>query len=218
MSLEPVASWPYPPAPWQLQGSAVGSVFIVSVGSLPSALFAHLPPGARLLGLGGYTLAVVGALHYGPGSDLEYEELLVACPVRLNGRLHVTVGQIWVSSVPAAAGGRELWAVPKRLGAFTRRTAPGYVITDLGSGSLHVSLLARVGRVGPPALRVPLTLAQFLDQRVGLSRCQIQGRPRRARVRWSFGSPGPLAWLEGRRPLLSLGLTRLRVVFGLPTD
>jgi hypothetical protein len=45
----------------------------------------------------------------------------------------------------------------------------------------------------------------------------LRVRPHGLRTRWSFAPGGPLAYLTGRKPLASTGLTDMAISFGLRT-
>ena len=99
-----------------MQGSLMISVFRVPRKLVPHA---HLPSGARMITLAGNAFVAVAFVSYEPGSELTYEELLVAAPVWDEGRVAVSVPQIWVDSEASRRGGRELWGIPKQLARFS---------------------------------------------------------------------------------------------------
>lgn len=189
-------------------------------------------------------------MTYEDGGMLAYDELLVGVLTRAGRALRVTVPQIWVSTEASAAGGRELWAIPKDIATFTpddgallgqvarpgssaagksraarddargRNSAVGTQVR-LPDGAPLLRVASRVGAKLFPGLRLTLTTAQrtLADQGepgVGsiTSRNSVLADLRRARVRWDVARTGPLAWLAGRRPLVSLALSDAVIAFG----
>src|SRR5919202_710345 len=70
-------------------------------------------------GRGGRTLGGVVLARYGPGSTLEYHELVVFAGVaRVGARVGFVVAYIAVDSPASLAGGREIWGLPKRAAEF----------------------------------------------------------------------------------------------------
>jgi hypothetical protein len=190
------------------------AVFAVPVPDLPDDLRDAVPDGVGQVAFAGR--AVVGAafLRYQPGGVLAYSELLLAVLGR--GRLgqpRWSIGQIWVDSPTSRTGGKELWAVPKELGAFEWAEASGVVRCRL-VGIAEVK--ARLGRaLTPCALPAPLVVAQHRSDRAPvLTRSLIMARPRAVRSRWRFVQDGPLGYLVGRRPLTGVAFRRARVTFG----
>jgi hypothetical protein len=187
----------YPPAPWRLHGQLWLSVF---------------------RGRGSPACAVALVRYEAPGV-LTYDELLVARPV-LRPVPGVTIDQIWVDSAASMAGGRELWAIPKDLGAFDADVDRSGTVERTGW---------RVTSDGAPVLR-----ARFEDVHRLAPRLPLRGRvwqpgtgagPRTARLsgsarvspcraRWDVAADGPLGWLDGHRPLVSVRLTDFVLDFG----
>lgn len=106
----------YPPAPWHLVGHGVQTIHLVPT----AAVRALVPPELDIVAiLPGRTLAVVAFAHYGSGSVLEYDELIVApAVVKRDGKAGVWISHIYVSHPDSVAGGREIWGVPKFLASF----------------------------------------------------------------------------------------------------
>lgn len=147
---------------------------------------------------GGHPVVGVAFVEYGPGGDLAYGELLAATVSRA---LVPTVLQIWVDSAASRAGGRELWGMPKEMASF-------------GGAAGIAGLRARV-RPGGPRLPIPLPTLQRLDGSTFLAANLITARAAPMQARWEFDPAGPLAWLHGRRPFLSVALTDAGIDFGL---
>ena len=106
----------YPPAPWRLRGHALQTLQLVDITRAQPLLPSKLKIVAVLPGktLGGVYLAT-----YGPGSVLEYNELIVAAAlVRYAGKWGFWISHIYVDDADSMAGGRELWGLPKELAQF----------------------------------------------------------------------------------------------------
>jgi hypothetical protein len=108
----------YPPAPWTLQGYALQTLqFVDNTRALP-----FIPSELKIISmLPGKTLGGVYLASYGPGSVLEYNELIVATAlVRYSGRsAGFWISHIYVDSNDSMAGGQEIWGLPKELAQFT---------------------------------------------------------------------------------------------------
>ncbi|MGK9167533.1 acetoacetate decarboxylase family protein [Inquilinus limosus] len=198
----------YPPPPWRLRGTVQAALWRVPRVALPGPL----PAGARPLGWGGTALLATVWAEWEPGGDLAYGELVVAVPVRLGRRIGVTVTAAWVDSPASLTGGRDLWAIPKRLGRF--ETAEGRTVLTDAEGPVAI-VTDRPGRALP--LRLPVRLRVLQPDRAGvrIARAAATGRPRSGGLGWEFPATGPLAVLAGRRPLLSLTLADAEARFGL---
>lgn len=205
---------PYPPEPWYLGGDFLVGVFLVPVGALPDQVWAEIPRGARPLQIAGRVIVGVAAVRYTPGGVLAYDELLVAVPVLGRRRVSVTIPQIWVTSPASRAGGRALWGIPKEL-MSARRESAGRTVRALYRGEDRTVLAEVTGRAGfdvPGIWSLPLPTLQRGARASIRSSNSVRARVHLARTRWTFGSS--LSWLQDRRPVLSLALTRAAVVFG----
>ena len=209
---------PYPPEPWYLGGSLLVSVFLVPGAALPAGF--ELPDGRRPLRLAGRVVVGVAAVRYVPGGALSYDELLVAVPSLGRGGLRVTIPQIWVDSETSRRGGRELWGIPKQLARFERTVAGRRSHVRLRiDGRAAVDLAARRGRALLPGLRrLALPILQRLEGRTTLSHNLVIGRISGLRTAWRFADGGPLAWLRGLRPALSVELHDAAIVFGMRVE
>jgi len=176
---------------------------VISVFRVPRELVpdAHLPAGARMITLAGNAFVAVAFVSYEPGGVLSYEELLVATPVWDQGRVAVSVPQIWVDSEASRHGGRELWAIPKQLARFGRGSSLAGVGVTPG-----VPLPGRWTAAG--------RTAQRLDGREVRTRMRMSGRVRLVRTGWMFPVGGPLGYLTGRTPLVSFALRDMQLTFG----
>lgn len=213
--------FPFPPAPWRLRGHALVSVWRVPLRGLPT----QAPAGARLVTLAGHALCATVWAAYEPGGTLAYNELLFATAVRKAGLLApaCTVGPIWVDDDAAAAGGRTLWGIPKRMGVFEPLRADGIPgsVSAGSAASLHEQGQTVAAVEFHPALRiaVPLRLSVWTvqDAQAGLlrTRCTLRGLLRPGTARWRIPRDGPLGFLSGRQPLASARLEGLSAWFGV---
>ncbi|WP_306214427.1 acetoacetate decarboxylase family protein [Actinoplanes sp. RD1] len=185
----------YPPSPWHLRGQLYLSIFLVPRAAVPAPM--------RPVSLAGRVPVGAAWVSYEPGGDLSYRELLTAVPVRTG----VTITHIWVDSVASRDGGRELWAIPKRL-AKLRIEPPAAAATGIATATL------RPGWRLPGRWPIPMSLAQ--DGGAGPVVTPVRGTAAVALLRtaWSVAPGGPLAWLTGRTPLVSLTLADFRLRFG----
>nr|WP_297418846.1 acetoacetate decarboxylase family protein [uncultured Nocardioides sp.] len=192
----------FPSPPWHLSAQMWLSVFRVPAG-------AGVEPGV-------YGVAFVS---YEPPGVLSYRELLVARLLDTRRR-RVRITDIWVDDETSRAGGRVLWAIPKELADFDLEE------TRVGP-TAHTALAARVDEVtvasaqfasapGAALVRAPFaaTLVQPRDGRDLLTPWRGSAKSLPALGSWEFDPSGPLAFLQGRRPLVSFRLTDVRLVFG----
>lgn len=107
----------YPPAPWTLVGHAVQTLQLVDTRQARS----FVPSELKMVSvLPGRTIGGVYLASYGPGSVLEYNELIVAAALtRHAGRSGFWISHIYVDDADSVAGGREIWGLPKELAQFT---------------------------------------------------------------------------------------------------
>jgi hypothetical protein len=197
----------YPPEPWDLRGQLHGSVFLVPIHDIP----VDLPPGCRPIRLG--DKGVVGAVwvSYEPGGVLSYSELLTTLLVRQGWRLMPTITHIWVDSVASRDGARALWGIPKGLASFAFTGGDQSARDDDGPLATGTTR---------PRLRLPgrwpvrFSLVQWLDGRAKVSPVRSSASVSLASATFEADPSGPLAFLAGRRPLLSFSLTDFRMSFG----
>jgi acetoacetate decarboxylase len=107
----------YPPAPWELRGR----VALVPVPVRASAARAvGLPPGARLMTAGPWTLGGVLLADYDETATLRYRELIVFSALASpGGPPAFVVSHIYVDLDASLAGGRAIWGLPKELASFS---------------------------------------------------------------------------------------------------
>ena len=197
---------PFPSPPWSLRARAWLSLFVVSASPRPDRP------------AGGYAAAFV---DYREGGVLTYHELLVAQPVRDGLTPRVRITDIWVDSPESMAGGRALWAIPKQLadlpldersvGPATRTTFRAAADGRQLAGATFTSLPRAA------VLRTPYrsaTSQQREDGSTVLAPLSGSARPVLCHAAWTFDAGGPLGFLHGRRPVLSLRLEDVRLRFG----
>ncbi len=106
---------PYPPAPWTLQGFGMQTVHLADAAGARRSV----PPEFRIIPTWpGKTVVLASFGRYGPGSVLQYSELILTVPVRGMGQRGLWVTHIYVDSADSLAGGREIWGLPKELVQF----------------------------------------------------------------------------------------------------
>ncbi len=199
----------YPAAPWEM------------VGSLWLTLFRLKEPVDALRPAGVYGAAFVS---YEEGSPLTYCELLVARPIATedHGR-RVTITDIWVDSPASVAGGRELWAFPKRLCDFSwesSHTGP-FTTTEwtarLDRTPIATARFRDVSRAAPRVRFKGGTWQPGIEDTDGAERtATLQGSAKAlpARAHWDINPGGPLGWLDGARQLASFRQAAFRMSFG----
>lgn len=194
----------YPPEPWHLRGHLHVSAWCVPVGELP-----ELPPGVRPLTVAGRAVVLAAWVDYQPPGVLSYRELMVTVVVR--GGIAVTIPHIWVDSPASLAGGRALWHIPKELADFTLTDEPGFAAEARVDGDLLAGAEFRRRRALPVRLPLAFSVLQRGPKRSGV---KVAARLGVARSVWRVGAGGPLGFLAGRRPLLSLVARDFRMRFG----
>ena len=189
----------YPQAPWHLRGRLYLSVFALPVATLPA-----LPGGIRPLTVAGRALIGAAWVRYEPGGTLHYRELLTAVLLR---DLRVSIMDIWVDSETSRSGGRSLWAIPKDLATLA-------INPPAATAAGIATAVIRAGRRLPGRWPTPMSLRQARGTR--LIETPVRGRTglRGTRIDWTPVPGGRLAYLAGRRPLLSLILDDFRLQFG----
>ena len=103
---------PYPPAPWKAKGFVVQTLRLIDVEKARR----FVPSELEIVSvLPGKTLGSVYIADYGPGSALEYNELIVAPALTRRGRtIRFWISHIYVDNRDSMAGGREIWGCRKR--------------------------------------------------------------------------------------------------------
>lgn len=194
----------YPAEPWELHGHNVVGIWFLPKQSAPP------PPvgGTRSIGLFGRRVVAAGFFVYEEPSPLTYAEVMATVLVRKGLRPRVSITHIWVDSPASRRGGRELWGIPKDLAAFDVDGTRHYAAQGIGS--------VRVDRVRRAPWRLPLAFRIAQDHVGRLLVSPVRGtiRPALVRACWRFEADGPLAFLAGREPVLSLAALPFHLVFG----
>src|ERR1700752_1700139 len=111
----------FPSAPWRLEGAAIVTMRTVAIDTAR----AFVPKGLRIVPvLPGRTLAVMAVAGYGPGSALEYHELVVSPALTFaRGKIGFWLSHIYVDSEASLWAGRQIWGLPKELAICYASTA-----------------------------------------------------------------------------------------------
>ncbi|UWP85121.1 acetoacetate decarboxylase family protein [Dactylosporangium fulvum] len=196
----------YPPEPWSLRGRMFVSVWVLPAAAVP-ALPGELAGAVHVVRCAGRAVVGTAWVDYRPGGDMTYRELLAATLVRAGARPRVTISHIWVDSVDSRDGGRELWGIPKELAELA-----------IGEGAAEAAAIASASLHGGTGLPVRLPVAfrvvQALAAKVRTTPVRATARYGTARVGWRVAPDGPLGFLAGRRPLLSVVADDFRMRFG----
>jgi len=197
----------YPPEPWDLHGHAYVGVWLLPKGDAP----APSSPATRTITIFGRAVVCAAFFVYEEPSPLTYDEIMATVLVREGWRPRVSITHIWVNSVASRDGGRRLWAIPKDLAEFEVARHSSYAAQ--GIASLAVNRARRL----PGRLPVAFRIAQ--DRAGTLLVSPVSGRMRAglATARWSLAADGPLAFLVGRKPLLTIALRPFHLLFGRRT-
>jgi len=163
----------------------------------------------------------VAFVDYEEGGVLSYHELLVARVVRDGRALRVRVTDIWVDSPESLAGGRALWAIPKQLAELPLRDRPLRVgrrtAFSAVSGGRHLASGTFTSVPGAALVRTPyaVTVSQLREDGSSVVAPMVgSARVVPCRGSWRFDADGPLGFLRGRRPVVSLRLRDVRLRFG----
>jgi acetoacetate decarboxylase len=159
------------------------------------------------------------------GSELLYKELMI-CPAITSGDYakHVTITDIWVDLPASVSGGRAIWGVPKGLCQFTfeeQVSGPlarsswiaGVDDTPIasarftGASKLAVRLPVPSGRIYQPVL------PEGDGPKMGTMAASARFLP--CRATWTFHPSGPLGWLAGQRPIVSVRARNFRMRMGV---
>lgn len=206
----------YPEPPWHTHGRAIFQAFAVRAEAL--RLPAGLSPVTRL----GRAIGVLGLVEYVTPSPLSYRELVwmpcfVSAPVEGGRRARgYFVETMLVDSEASLRGGRELWALPKRMARFewSEREA----IVEDGEGARVVLAIDERG----PAIRGRSSIATIQDGGGGaLVRFRGSGTARvrsaRLRIREARGIEGWAGLASATRlPALGFALSDFAITMHPP--
>ena len=187
-----------------LHGHAYVGAWLVPRAQVP----APHSPATRPITIFGRGIVGAAFFVYEEPSPLTYDEIMATVLVREGWRLRVSITHIWVNSPASRDGGRELWAIPKDLAEFEVVAHSSYVARGIGA--------LTVGRVRRLPVQLPGGFRIAQDRAGSLLVSPVTGRLRlgHAAGRWSFETDGPLGFLHGRRPLLTLAIRPFRLLFG----
>ncbi len=206
---DPVA---YPPEPWVLHGQMYVSVWLLPRRGRPSRA---MPSGVRRLPVAGRAVVGTAWVDYQPGGVLSYHELLVATLVRDGLRPRATITGIWVDSVTSRDGGRALWAIPKELARFAFDAAAGDLTAEatIDGRPIAWASVHRGVRL-PGRWPVRFHVVQDRDGQPQTTRVRATARIHLGRSDWRIAPDGPLAYLRGLRPRVTVTLADFRMTFG----
>jgi len=194
----------YPPEPWDLHGHAYIGVWLLPRDLAPAPHSSATKP----ITIFGRAIVCAAFFVYEEPSPLTYDEIMTTVLVREGWRPRVSITHIWVNSPASRDGGRALWAIPKDLADFDTAAHSSYAAQSIGS--LAINRVRRLPWRAPIAFRI----AQDRDGSVLIS--PVSGRIRFGSTtgRWSFAPDGPLGFLTGRRPLVTLAARHFHLTFG----
>lgn len=205
-----------PQMPWRLWAPGITLITLHTVDV--DRVRAWVPPEYSILQFWpGKTIGGLWVAQYGPGSDLQYNELIAACAtVWYRGRPAPWATHLYVDNPLSVRGGRELIGAPKELAPFTRE--PG-IRTHITVGDpRHPICRMSYGRqlwLWRMRARLP---ALHLDVRnpgwVSVHGNQIQGRIGLARAEVTIPEGSPLRVLGFGRPLLVACGWEVEALFG----
>ena len=106
----------YPPAPWKATGFVLNTFRLIDIETARR----FVPPELEIVSvLPGKTLATVYLAEYGPGSALEYSELIVSPALTRHGStFRFWISHIYVDNHDSLMGGWEIWGLPKEMAQF----------------------------------------------------------------------------------------------------
>ncbi|MGH1572039.1 acetoacetate decarboxylase family protein [Methylobacterium sp. P31] len=211
----------YPPAPWDLRGTAYLSLWQVRTSRLPQV---YMSRDVRPMTVLGRVLVAVAFAVYEPDGVLAYDELLLAVQVR-GIPLSVNVPCIWVDHPASLAGARALWSVPKQEAAFEIQKNGGANGTDFearamtrqGDTLAHLRFWSRTMVPGrwPVRMRIVQHRMDNGGERVHqVTEAQAWARVSLGAATWVFPRSGPLSFLRGRSPLTSIRLSDMSLRIG----
>lgn len=203
-----------PPPPWQLEGSAAISPWLVDARAARKLVPS---PFEVLEVLPGYALGVVFATSYSSSPVGGYDEVGYApALVQAGGDWGWYVSHLFVDSAFSRESGRSIWGLPKELARILWQHQDNRLQVDLDLRGQAVCRLhsRQRGAALPGRLRVPiLSLRENVPVRSWL-RLQARLAPGSSRLRVARGSP--LEGLGLRVGLPSLWAWEARIELGEP--
>jgi hypothetical protein len=200
----------YPPPPWRLRGALQAGVFVAPAQSLPPLGSADLRP---VKFLERALICLVWA-QYASGGDLIYNEALAAVLVRHPRGWAFSIPQIWVDDPHAAAGGRQLWAIPKDIGRFSQTDGQCCSRMLEVAGACTSIFASRPWLRFPGRWRMPLRLVQSGTSSLQPTRGEARGHLALLEGQWRFSPDGPLGWMARATLIASGELEGATMIFG----
>ena len=198
----------YPPSPWRLTAHAYVGVFLVPRAHLPEPHSGETKPITTF----GRGIVAAAWFVYEDPSPLTYNEVMSTLLVRKGWRPLVSITGIWVDSVASRDGGRAMWGIPKELAEFEVEPHASYAAVFRGAEIGSLKLLK--SRLLPFEVPLGFSCGQDRAGRLLITKVRGKGSFGLFQGRWMFASRGPLGYLNGRKPLLSLVARPLRITFG----
>jgi acetoacetate decarboxylase len=190
----------YPAAPWINKGFAYQSLHLIDI----ERARAFVPKDLQIVSvLPGKTLGVFFTAAYGPGSALEYNELIVAPALtRHGGRFGFWISHIYVDNEDSMAGGREVWGLPKEMAQFSWSNTG----VEVYQGKLQLAAL----RWREPRWLLPMLLFLPTFSKLGLNLLAFLGK-----VRARSGITSGQLDVPAESPFAALNLSGKKRVFPL---
>jgi hypothetical protein len=184
----------YPPPPWTLMGSVMVAAYPVAAdtaaGFVPEPLKLVTVPGGR-------AMAYLAIARYGPGSTLEYSELIAGFLVRHGARVNPFISHIAVDNPRSMRGGIDHWQLPKRLWGFEWHVGKDEAEVRVWDGVTLICSISEApsnARLWPVRMTVPFfNFAHNLQ----LINCDFSLRTTRVPYKVQVG---PSSSLSGHRP------------------
>lgn len=207
-----------PPMPWRLR--AEGMVLVTLHRVAVERARAFVPSEFRILQYWpGWTVGGLFLARYGPGSDLEYNELIASCATVLHrGRPAPWATHLFVDNPDSVAGGRALLGAPKHLAAFAREEGARSSLTVGDAGRpvcrLHFGRQLWLWRQRLRVAALHLDVRDSSCSTIAIHGNELHGRMGLTRARVEIPEASPLHPLRFGRPLLSLCARNVTLLLG----
>jgi hypothetical protein len=190
----------YPPPPWTLMGSVMVAAYPVAAdaaaGFVPTPLKLVTAPGGR-------AMAYLAIARYGPGSTLEYSELIAGFLVRHGARVSPFISHVAVDNPRSMRGGIDHWQLSKRLWGFEWQVGKDAAEVRVWDGVTLICSISEApsnARLWPVRMTVP-----FFNFANGpqLINCDFALRTTRVPYKVQVGPSSPLTGHHPAGPLLT---------------
>jgi acetoacetate decarboxylase len=210
----------YPPAPWKLQGYAIGTLQLVDVARVRPLV----PSELEIISLfPGKTLGGIYISSYGLGSVMEYNELIVVSAIaNYSGKWGAWISHIYVDNPNSVAGGREIWKLPKEIAQFSWEGSDAIEVKPLGyrvtvrQGNSQLCSLS----YSQQSWALPLCLSgNFLSansSNVLFFKGEFQSRIGLIRGELEIPEESPFVSLNLGQPLLTVACEDMRLIANAP--